>query len=125
MSTRKIKRVIIALLAVTMLVVSSAFVASAAASATKTYYAGNGYFIAKMTSDTNGMTSTVVTASFTTSNGTGVTTKTSSRFDHNYAGGLLNSLAYVGSPIYIKNSMVSEQIWTSGIGYTTYWYPYS
>ncbi len=127
MDTRKIKRVIIALLAVTMLVVSSAFVASAKASS-RTYTVGGGSFKATLTSDTNGVSRTVVTNSLTTSNHTtGVSLTKSSRMSGYYGYGYLNSLSYQGMNISLASSpqLLVYHYFTSPTNATTTWFNYS
>lgn len=127
MGTCKIKRVIVALLAVTMLVVSSAFVASAKVSS-RTYGVSSGSFKATLTSETNGVSRTVVSNSLTTSNHTtGVSLTKSSNMSGYYGRGFLNSLSYQGMSVSLASvpQTLVYHYFTSAVNATVTWFNYS
>ena len=123
MSTRKIKRVIIALLAVTMLVVSSAFVASALETRWVHYDVGDAYFSAKMGSAFNG--SIVTSSQLYLSGGTGVTGTTNTRNQYASAYGYLSSLSRYGVNVPVSYSNIAIQQYYSTALSTTKWFTYS
>lgn len=97
MSTRKVKKIMIAFLAVMMLAVLSIFAASAASytGVSKRFNVTNGgntgYFNAKLTSTSSDTTHDVTSCTFTVSNGTGITTTSDKYCRGRYAYGRLVS----------------------------------
>ncbi len=123
----KTKRVLIAVLAVMMLVISSAFIASAKVSS-RTYAVISGSFKATLTSETNGVSRTVVSNSFTTSNHTtGVSLTKSSRTSGYYGYGYLNSLSYQGLSISLASvpQTLIYHYFNTATNATTTWFNYS
>ncbi len=126
-STRKIKKIMIAFLAVMMLVVSSALMVSAYESPTQTYYVygGSSYFNARMRSTLSG--NSIATKQLYTADATGVTTTTNARSSFAIAYGYLSSLKYQGMTINVKFTNIAVQAWNASSPATppqTQWFSY-
>lgn len=127
MSMKRVKRIFIVCLALGMLIISTVLMSSAKTSS-RTYTAGGGSFKATLTSDTNGVSRTVVTNSFATSNHTtGVSLTKSQKMSGYYGYGYLNSLSYQGSNIPLASvpQLLGYHYFTSPVNATTTWINYS
>ncbi len=127
MSTCKIKRVIVALLAVTMLVVSSGFMAFAdSRSNSRNFDVSSSSVKATISSSTNG-SSTVTSCTFTASPMTGISVTTSQGRSSNFAYGYFNSLTAYGSSVsmYQWPAKIGQHRWISSASCKLTWYSYS
>ena len=124
----KTKRVLIAVLAVMMLVISSAFIASAASynGAPKKFNVANGgdtgYFNATLNSVANNSTFNVTSCTFSTANATGVTTQSTKAFSGKNAYGKLVSCQLYGNYVTVTNSpaIIVRQTWSATGSCTQY-----
>ena len=125
----KTKRVLIAVLAVMMLVISSAFTASAASKTFSTQYiVGQGGFKATATSTTGGTSNNVTSANFTTSNHTtGISTSPYTEIRSNIAWGKMKSINYQSSIVsmYEANARLSKHEWYTNSTMSKTWYEYT